>query len=279
MKIEFKDLNFDKIFQKSAIFLYGNYNEVGSVFFDAIVQQYKSVICKDFENQQIDVVRQNASLFFKNIQNAQESLFKPQRTFYYIHSLEDTHIDHLNAIINQNDTSFYLFFESGEYIKSKKITQWILQNPKIVSVPTFNSAQTLQSIAQFFVPGLDPITYKAIAQYLQYSTQGPYSDILKLQLCNKNEISNFAKTYLHPKSFLQDLESIALSRYLSSQIIKNIDNIKQIIANTLGCSVNLNTLHSLRFLQKIEILVKKNILVSQSFIYQHLLNTFTEKRK
>ncbi|MDR0677806.1 MAG: hypothetical protein LBF57_04025 [Holosporaceae bacterium] len=205
MKSDFKNLS--EIKKGSVFYLYGNYKKSFEIFCEYVGYKLSSL--------EMEV---HFCTFFEclRIINGQCNLFDTRTNCFYIKNIEDNCLEKIQPLLDSNRDIFIL--ESGNYLKSKKITDFCLSSDKVIALPSFNNDLTLQSLCKMFFPNLSPEIRNEIIKIANHTDEEIYSIFKKISFLENFETLKDYSTY--KKAFLDDFDTIPLIRFLSQMVIK-----------------------------------------------------------
>ncbi len=210
MKVEFK--NIPKYLDKRIFFLYGNYKLTLDVFTEYIINKLKE---KKFS---VEIYKYSITEYGKLLNSSQNNLFSDVIKCYCLRGLEDKH---LNIIKTLSKEQGIFILESGEFFKSKQITEFTQKDEEIVSIASFYNDLTLLSLCQLLFPQKSPAIYDEIVNIIKETDEGLLSLFKKLSLLlednNQQDLINYVK---HKKSFLNELDFIPIVRYALQAALK-----------------------------------------------------------
>jgi hypothetical protein len=211
MKADFKNINEKHIVPGSVFYLYGNYKKTFDVFCD--------FMCGKFQEKSL-----NVSMHFCSINDCADiisngyDLFEEKFYCLCIRNVEDKHIEKLSPFLNVSNNIFIL--ESGDYVKSKKITDYFLKSDGVFSIASFKNDITLHSLCRMFFENFSPTTYDKIVKIINETDEELLSIFRKLSILVEKNTLDLEKYITYKKLFVSELELISLIRYLSQSYIK-----------------------------------------------------------
>jgi rubrerythrin len=210
MKIDFGNINDNHIKAESIFYLYGNCKRTFGVFCDFILEKLKNKFSISMNDVEIFYV--SASECVK-IVNSQCDLFGTKISFFCVKNVEDGHADKLLQIFGNKNNVFVL--ESGDYIKSKSVTENFTKNANIYAVASFKNDITMLSLCKMLLPSVPSSVHREIVQIMNETDEDFTSLFKKISLLLNEQDSKLLKEYVtYRRSFLQDLDFIPLTRYL-----------------------------------------------------------------
>ena len=147
MKIEFKNVPYytkpGQIF-----FLYGNYKRT----FDLVCEFIGSILKK--KNSNVQIKSCTFAEYEKDQEFAQCDLFGSKITCYCIRKIEDKHLEKIQNLPRDNNV---FILESGDFFKSKKVTDALTKDPNVFAVASFNNRLTYLSLCNMVLPKLPSV--------------------------------------------------------------------------------------------------------------------------
>ena len=205
MKSDFKNLK--EIIPGHPIFLYGNLKQTFSAFCDFVFDKLQTV-----ERHFCTVAE------VTKIVNAQNDLFNTNTICLCIQNVEDNHLAKIEGMLY--DPRYLFIMNSGDYMKSKKVTEYFTNDPKSIALPSFKNNLTLNSFCKMMLPNIDAQLYPAIIELINNTDEDFHSLFRKLQLLLEDN-GNLLKEYItYKQSYFSDLSSISLIRYFLQNLIR-----------------------------------------------------------
>lgn len=198
MKSDFKNLG--KITPGQPLFLYGNFKRTFNAFCNFVFDKLGSAehhFC-------------NAADALK-IVNGQCSLFDARTVCLCIQNVEDSHLPKLQPVLYDPHCLFIM--NSGDFMKSKKVTQYFTNDPKSLALPSFKNDMTLSSFSRMMLPGLSPQLYTQIIDLINKTDEDPASLFRKLQLLTDGNADALKEYTAYKESYLDSVAPIGLIRY------------------------------------------------------------------
>ncbi len=208
MKAEFKNAQIEV---GSVFYLYGNCKRTFEVFCNFVASKLKNVrlyYCTMAEYE-------------KSCNLSQNDLFDNRICCYCIRGVEDKH----TAQIEQLPCSNNIFIlESGNYAKSKKITDTLVKSRNIQAIASFDNNLTYASLCNLIIPKLSPDIYAEIVRIIGETDENLLSLFKKISLLiDRGNAVDLREYISYKRSFLDDVDFIALTRYaLQTSIKQNI---------------------------------------------------------
>lgn len=256
MKIEFKN-TLAHINSGTVFFLYGNYKKSFDAFCNFVFSKLKE--------KYINVKLKNCSMTeFEKIQKfSQGDLFDDNFSCICIKGIEDKHLE---KIMNFSHENKLFVLESGDYFKSKKITEILSKDKNIFSVASFNNNLTLNSLCNLLLPKLPQVIYDEIIKIINSTDENLVSLFEKISLLVDENIHENLKEYAtYKNSFLKELDSIGFIRFaLQAAIKENIFHQNQDY-------IKMNLTDKIHFLMDAEIKQKLSYPFNKNYLYQNLL--------
>jgi hypothetical protein len=259
MKMEFKNINDKVIAEKSVFYLYGNYKKSFDVFCRFLAEKLKK------KSPEVDVFFVSVADCLE-IVRAQCDLFGLKTNCFCIRNVEDQHWEKISTAFNLDKNIFVL--ESGDYGKSKKITDHFLKDSEMCAVASFKNDLTFHSLCRMLLPDVGREAAGEIVKIMSVTDEPLTSLFTKISLLFEYPVDPEGYSGLYgnlQRTFLQDLDVIPLVRYLSQTAIR------QKIYQKLQSKLNLGKKGILETLLKIELKQKLNGNVSKSHIYQEMI--------
>lgn len=214
MKLEFKNAPYN-IKEGQVFFLYGNYKKSFDLFCDFVTSRLK-------EKRSNVQVKHCSLAEYEKIQSfSQCDLFEDKLTCYCINGIEDKHIEKVQNFSRENNV---FILRSGDFFKSKKVTEMLIKSPDILALASFNNNMTFLSLCNMILPKLPPIIYNEIIKIINETDESLISLFKKLSLLLEEDNLENLKNYIKRKqSFMDDLDEIPLIRFsLQAAIKENI---------------------------------------------------------
>jgi hypothetical protein len=181
-----------------------------------------------------------------------------------VRNAEDNHEGKLSALFGTPNNIFIA--ESGDYLKSKKVTESFLKNPGVLCVPSFKNDITFNSLCKMLLPKLSSVVRGEIVRIINDTDEDLSSLFKKISLLTEDQNEDILKEYtvFKQQSFLHDFDFIPLARYLLKMSIKEKIGVKkQTFPNT-----NLSKKNLVEELLKAEIKQKTVTAFSKSYIHR-----------
>ncbi|MBQ3565203.1 MAG: hypothetical protein IJA14_03580 [Alphaproteobacteria bacterium] len=254
MKTDFRnisDVNVGQIY-----FLYGNYRNTFGVFCDFISRKLKDKIpqlrVKFCSINDVD-----------QLQNSQADLFGGEYFCYCIRGVDDKCIDKVLSFPRDRNT---FILESGDYLKSKKITAEFTKNSEVLACASFDNDLTFNSLSRMLLPGKSSAEYSEIVRVMKTTDESLLSLFAKLELLENSQLTDYLRQYsCYKRSFVSDLEFISFVRYaLQAAVKENVFHQNQ-------SYTKLNLKNKIHILMNAEIKHKLNSQIEKSFLYQNLI--------
>ncbi len=210
MKIEFK--NIPRYLDKRIFFLYGNYKLTFDVFTEYIINKFRE------KKLNLEIYKYSITEYSKLRKSSQNNLFNDVIRCYCLKDLEDKHLNIIKILPKEQDI---FILESGEFLKSKQITEFAQKDEEIVSIASFYNDLTLLSLCQLLIPQKSSTIYDEIINIIKETDECLLSLFRKLSLLlednNQQDLINYVK---HKKSFLNELDFIPIVRYALQAALK-----------------------------------------------------------
>ena len=211
MKLEFKNAPYN-IKEGQIFFLYGNYKKSFDLFCDFVVSKLKE--------KRSNVQQKNCTLVeYEKDQNfSQCDLFENNLTCYCIRGIEDKHLEKIQNFSRENNV---FILESGDFFKSKKVTESLVKSTNVLALASFNNNMTFASICNMILPKLPSIIYNEIINIINETDESLISLFKKLSLLlDEGNLEDLRSYIKNKRSFLDDLGEIPLIRFALQAAIK-----------------------------------------------------------
>lgn len=258
MKTDFKNINEKNINPNSVFFLYGNNRRPFTVFCDFVID----ILKKKFAD--VDIFYVSVSDCLKIIEN-QCDLFGTKINCFCIKGIEDSHLAKLDSWLGTDNNIFIL--DSGDFMKSKKVSDALQKDPRVQALPSFKNDMTLLSICKMVMPTVPQNICNEIVKIINETDEGLSSLFKKMSLLTDD--NNFAllhEYYTYKTSFLNEFELIPLIRFLQQAVIK--EKVQGRSQSYLG--FNLSGKNLMRDLLNSELKQKEGMEISKSYIYNEI---------
>jgi hypothetical protein len=258
MRIDFRNMGRDHIKAGSVFFLYGNYKKIFEVFCDFILEVLHE------RQAEVDVHFCSVAESLKII-NGECDLFETKINCFFIKNVEDAHLEKVVRFFDEKNGIFVL--ESGNYLKSKKITDYFLKS-SAMALPSFRNDETLHSFGRMFLPGLTPRVYDEIVRIINGTDEELSSIFRKISILLDGGSWEDLKNYsTYKRSFLSGLGPIPLTRFLLQTIIK-----EKIAKSANFYKINASNEDAVHHLLQAELKQKFGLEISRGYIYQGLIS-------
>ena len=257
MKVEFKNIN-EKHFQPGRVFyLYGNYKKTFGAFCDFAITALRN----NFSD--VNVHFCTVSECLKDI-SEQCDLFGTSISCFCIRNAEDNHMEKIKPYLGNADKLFIL--ESGDYGKSKKITDFFVNDRNFCAVASFKNNLTLQSIIKMIMPNVSVVAVNKISDIINNTDEDLLSLLKKISLlCENNDIANLQEYATYKQSFWEGLDFIPLVRLLLQSAIK-----QKVFDKSFG-DVHIGTRKDdIEFLLNAELKQKYETELTKSYLYNRM---------
>ena len=255
MKLEFKNAPYN-IKEGQIFFLYGNYKKAFDLFCSFVASKLKE------KRSNVQVKNCTVTEYEKNRSFSQCDLFETKLTCYCIRGIEDKHLESVRNFSRENSV---FILESGDFFKSKKITEALTKDPNILAVASFNNNMTLTSVCNMILPKLPSVIYNEIVKIINETDEELTSLFRKLSLLLEDNNAENLDTYVKDKkSFLDDLEDISFIRFaLQAAIKENVFHQDQ-------SYTKLNLKDKIHFLMDAEIKQKSDSFLNKNYLRKNL---------
>lgn len=255
MKLEFKNVPYN-IKEGQIFFLYGNFKKTFDLFCDFVASKLRE------KHANVQVRNCAFSEYEKSQSFSQCDLFGSKITCYCIRGIEDKHLEKIQNFPKENSV---FILESGDFFKSKKVTDTLIKNPNVLALASFNNNMTFLSLCNMILPKLPSIIYNEIVNIINETDEGLISLFRKLSLLLDDGNLEDLKDYIKNKqSFLDNLEDISLIRFMLQAAIK---------ANIFGKDqsyIGLNLKQKIHFLMDAEIKQKSEYPFNKNYLRKNL---------
>ncbi|MDR0632362.1 MAG: hypothetical protein LBF54_03955 [Holosporaceae bacterium] len=258
MKIDFASIGPNRIKPGSVFYIYGNYRKSFGVFCEFIRDELLK--------KSMDVNLHFCSVAeCLKIVNGQCDLFGTKTDCFCIRNVEDNHLEKISEFFDEKSSVFIL--ESGNYLKSKKITDYLLKS-EAFALASFSNESTLRSIIRMLFPNLPQIVCDEVVKIVSNTDEELYSLFRKLSLllddCDSVDLKNYS-TY--KQSFFSALEIIPLIRFLLQTALR-----ERIAKSSNFSKINMSNKNVIHDLLRAELLQKFGSDISRGYIYLKLLS-------
>lgn len=257
MKLDFGKINENNFNVGSVFFLYGNFKRSFDVFCDFLTEKLKT----KFDGTELTVNYCSVAECAKII-SAQCDLFENNLNLFCIRGVEDNHLDKLTPLFSSVSSIFVL--ESGDYRKSKSITDYFIKSRDAYAIASFKNDATLMSLCKLLLPTDTPAAiYREIVKIINDTDEGLISLFKKISLLLISQDEKLLQDYMTYKtSFLQNMDFIPLARYLAKLVVREkVFDKKQEVVHA-----NLSQKHIIEKLLKAEINQKIGTPLTKSFL-------------
>ncbi|MDR3187057.1 MAG: hypothetical protein LBT63_01325 [Holosporaceae bacterium] len=257
MKTDFRHIQDKHVDVGGVFYLYGNYKKTFVAFCD--------FICEKLRQKGLRVVPHFSSVdeSLKAI-GGQCDLFETRTHCFCIRGVEDRHLEKLSPFLNGGDNVFVL--ESGDYAKSKKITEHFLAQNKIFALASFRNDITLRSLCQMLLPGASPAVNGEIVRIIGETDEELSSFFKKISLLLEIDPDSLKEYGDRGRSFVAELDFIPLVRYFLQSILReDVFGKKQTESR-----INVSREKALRLLLTAEIKQKLGFEMGKSYLYGQL---------
>ncbi len=255
MKLEFKNAPYN-IKEGQLFFLYGNYKKSFDLFSDFVVSKLKE------KRTNVRVKNCTITEYEKNKNFSQCDLFESKLTCYCLRGIEDKHVENIRHFSRENSI---FILESGDFFKSKKITEALIKDPNILAIASFNNNMTFTSICNMILPKLPSVIYNEIVKIINDTDESLTSLFKKLSLLLDGGSLEDLKHYIRSKqTFLDDLEEIPLIRFALQAAIK------ETIFGKDQSYTKLNLKNKIHFLMDAEIKQKSEYPFNKNYLLKNL---------
>ncbi|MDR2157757.1 MAG: hypothetical protein LBO02_00365 [Holosporaceae bacterium] len=183
---------------------------------------------------------------------------------FFIKNVEDQHLEKISKFFNEKNSVFVL--ESGNYIKSKKITDYFLKS-EAISVASFANDATLHSLCRMIFPNISQIACDEIVKIIDNTDEELYSVFLKISLLLDGRNWEDLKSYaVHKRSLLGGLDLIPLIRFLLQTVMR-----ERILKSANFSKISIGNRDAIHHLLNAELMQKFGSEISKSYVYHKLI--------
>jgi hypothetical protein len=194
--------------------------------------------------------------------NGQCDLFKKSIDCFCIKNVEDNHLEKVSKFFEEKNCVFIL--ESGNYMKSKKITDYFSKSEAFV-IPSFDNEMTRHSVTKMFFPNVSRGVLDEIVRIINNTDEELYSVFKKISFLSDN--INLLKDYFtHKQSFLSGLDLIPLIRFLLQTVMR-----ERIVKSPNFSKINIQSRDAISHLLNSELIQKFGVEIGRGHIYQRLM--------
>ncbi|MDR1333664.1 MAG: hypothetical protein LBJ71_00395 [Holosporaceae bacterium] len=255
MKIDFRNINANNLKVGSIFFLYGNYKKTFEMFCD--------FVSTEFQKKEIGINIHFCSIAeCLGIINGQRGLFESGVDCFCIKNIEDNHLDKVSKLFQEKNCIFIL--ESGNYMKSKKITDYLLKS-EALAISSFDNDLTRHSIVRMFFSDASQSTRDEIAKIINNTDEDLYSAFRKISLL-LNDGDALKDYYTYKQSFLSGLDLIPLMRFLLQTVMR-----ERIVKSQNFSKISIKNPDAINHLLHAELLQKFGVEISRGYVYQKLI--------
>ena len=255
MKLEFKNAPYN-IKEGQTFFIYGNCRKTFDLFCDFVVRKLEE------KRNKVKVVHCSMTEYDKIQSFSQCDLFETRLTCYCIKGIEDKHLEKIRNLPKEHNV---FILESGDYFKSKKVTDALVKDSNILALASFNNNMTFTSVCNMILPKLPSVIYNEIVKIINETDEELTSLFRKLSLLLEDNSSENLNDYVKDKkSFLDDLEDISFIRFaLQAAIKENVFRQDQ-------SYTKLNLKNKIHFLMDAEIKQKSDYPLNKNYLRKNL---------
>ena len=255
MKLEFKNVPYN-LKEGQIFFLYGNYKKAFDLFCDFVASKLKE------KRINVQVKSCTVAEYEKDQSFSQCDLFESKLTCYCIRGIEDKHLEKIQNFSRENSV---FILESGDFFKSKKVTDALVKDSNVLALASFNNNMTFLSLCNMILPKLPSVIYNEIIKIINETDEGLISLFRKLSLLlDENNLDDLKDYVKNKQSFLDNLEEISLIRFVLQAAIKE---------NVFGKDqsyTGLDLKHKIHFLMDAEIKQKSEYPFNKNYLRKNL---------
>ena len=256
MKLEFRNVPYN-VKEGQIFFLYGNYKKAFDLFCDFVASKLKE------RRASVQIKNCTVAEYEKNRSFSQCDLFENRLTCYCIKGVEDKHLENIKNFSRENSV---FILESGDFFKSKKVTEALVKDPNVLALASFNNNMTFLSLCNMILPKLPSVIYNEIVKIINETDESLISLFRKLSLLlDDGNLENLKDYIKNKQSFLDNLEDISLIRFILQAAIKE---------NILGKDqsyTNLKLKQKIYFLMDAEIKRKSEYPFNKNYLLKNLV--------
>jgi hypothetical protein len=251
MKIDFKNIDSSRVNVGTVFYLYGNYKKTFEAFCDFVQDELRK---KSFD---LKIHFCSIAECLKII-NGQCDLFETAVDCFCIRNVEDNHLESVAKFFSEKNRVFIL--ESGNYMKSKKVTEHLLKS-EAFAIASFNNEITFNSLVRMFFSNIPYNACCEIVKIISNTDEDLCSLFKKISLLSNDGAFEDLKEYSTSKqSFLSGLDLIPLIRFLLQTTMK-----ERISTNFSKISPkNKDAVHNLL---NAELAIKSGSEISRGYVY------------
>jgi hypothetical protein len=249
MKADFRNID-SRINVGAFFYLYGNYKKTFEPFCDFVKDKLreKSLEPKIYFCSVAECLK---------IINGQCDLFETGADCFCVRNIEDNHMESVAKFFNEKNRVFIL--ESGNYLKCKKITDYLLKS-EALAIASFNNETTIRSFVGMLFPNVSPSAQNEIVKIISNTDEELYSLLRKISLLeNAEDLKNYST---FKRSFLDGLDVIPLIRFLLQTTIK-----ERISKTPNFLKINVQSENAVQNLLKAELAQKFGPEISKGYVY------------
>ncbi|MDR2766360.1 MAG: hypothetical protein LBB63_02765 [Holosporaceae bacterium] len=210
MKIDFRSLE-DRHIDVGRFYLYGNNRKTFDVFCDFI---WGKMLRKS-----PGAVRRFCSFGeCLELADGQCDLFGSGVDCFFVRNVEDSHLDKLPSLLARKNCVFVM--QSGDYAKSKKITDHVLNSADIFAVASFKNDITLHSLCKMLLPNASHGIREQLVRIINETDEELVSLFAKVSLLLDGGGANLQEYVTDKRSFLAQMDFIPLVRYLQQYLLR-----------------------------------------------------------
>lgn len=255
MKLEFKNAPYN-IKEGQVFFLYGNYKKSFDLFCDFVISKLKE------KRSNVQAKHCTLAEYEKDQCFSQCDLFESKLTCFCIRGIEDKHLEKIQNFLRGNNV---FILESGDFLKSKRVTDALIKSSDVLALASFNNNMTFSSLCNMILPKLPSVIYNEIVKIINETDESLISLFKKLSLLLDKDNLEDLKFYIKNKrSFLDDLDEIPLIRFALQAAIK--ENIFSRDQSYTGLKLK----HKIHFLMDAEVKQKSEYPFNKNYLLKNL---------
>jgi hypothetical protein len=199
----------------------------------------------------------------QKIIDGQCDLFKTAIDCFCIKNVEDNHLEKIAKFFDEKNCVFIL--ESGNYMKSKKITDYLLKSDAL-AISSFDNELTRRSVTKMCFPNVSQSIHDEIVKIINNTDEELYSLFKKISILSDSGAADDLKNYYtYKQSFLSGLDLIPLIRFLLQTVIR-----ERIVKSQNFSKISIQNNDAVHHLLNAELLQKFGVEISRGYVYHKL---------